>query len=79
MAAVVAAFAVDPLATDFAFTRDGNSVITGGSRVNVYAVNDGSLLYQLGDRTYVVVVSPDGTKLAASGDRGVPVSLYCLY
>ncbi len=77
--AVVAMFAVDPLATDFVFTRDGSAVITGGSRVNVYAVSDGSLLYQLGDRTYVVAVPPDGTRLAASGDRGAPVELYCLY
>ena len=76
--AVVARFAVDSLAVDFAFTRDGDSVITGGSRVSVYAVGDGSLLYQIGARTYVVVVSPDGSTLAASGDFGVPVSLYCL-
>jgi len=75
----VAAFAVDPLATSFAFSRDGNSVITGGAKVNVYAVSDGSLLYQLGDQTYIVSVSPDGTRLAASGGAGVPVNLYCLY
>jgi WD40 repeat protein len=77
--ASVAAFAVDPLAISFAFSRDGSSVITGGARVNVHAVSDGSLLYQLGDRTCVVAVSPDGTRLAASGDTGVPVNLYCLY
>lgn len=77
--ASVAAFAVDPLATSFAFSRDGSSVITGGAKVNVHAVSDGSLLYQLGDRTYVVAVSPDSTRLAASGGTGVPVNLYCLY
>lgn len=77
--ASVAAFAVDPLATSFAFSRDGNSVITDGAKVNVYAVSDGSLLYQFGDRTYIVAVSPDGTRLAASGGAGVPVNLYCLY
>lgn len=77
--ASVTAFAVDPLATSFAFSRDGNSVITDGAKVNVYAVSDGSLLYQLGDRTYIVAVSPDGTRLAASGGAGVPVNLYCLY
>ncbi len=77
--AAVATFPVDPLATDFAFTRDGNSVITGGAHTNVYAVRDGSLQYQMGDRTYVVAVSPDGTRVAASGSPGVPVNLYCLY
>jgi len=30
-------------------------------------------------RTYVVAVSPDGRIVAASGDMGVPVNLYCLY
>jgi hypothetical protein len=77
--ASVATFAVDALATSFTFTRDGSSVITGGAKVNVYAVSDGSLLYQMGDRTYVVAVSPDGRRLAASGGMGVPVNLYCLY
>ncbi len=76
--ASVATFAVDPLAVSFAFTRDGSSVITGGAKVSVYAVADGSLRYQLGDRTYVVAVSPDGTRLAASGGMDVPVNLYCL-
>jgi hypothetical protein len=33
----------------------------------------------LGDRAYIVAVSPDGTRLAASGGAGVPVNLYCLY
>jgi WD40 repeat protein len=77
--AAVSTFAVDPVALDFAFTRDGSSVITGGAHVNVHAVGDGSLLYQMGDRTYVVAVSPDGTRVAASGSPGVPVGLYCLY
>ena len=48
--ASVDAFAVDPLATSLAFSRDGSFVITGGAKVNVYAVSNGSLLYQLGDR-----------------------------
>lgn len=77
--AAVTTFAVDPLAVDFIFTRDGSSVIAGGSRVNVYAVSDGSLLYQLGERSYSLALSPDGSLLAASGDRGVDVKVFCLY
>jgi WD40 repeat protein len=76
--AVAATFAVDALAQDFAFARDGNTVITGGARVNVYSVTDGSLLRQIGGRTYIVEVSPDGTMLAASGEENLPVQLYCL-
>ena len=74
----VATISVDPLATSFAFTPDGKSIVAGGSKVRVYSVSDGTLVYELGGATKLVAVSPDGTRAAATGDKGVPVHVYCL-
>jgi len=70
--------AVDPLATEFAFTPDSKSIIAGGASVGVYSVADLRLLYQMGERTYAVAVSPDGTRVAATGDTQQSLNLYCL-
>jgi WD40 repeat protein len=74
----VGTIAVDPLATDFAFTPDGEFIAAGGASLGIYSVVDRRLVYQLGERTYVVAVSPDGTRVAATGDMGKPVNVFCL-
>jgi WD40 repeat protein len=74
----VGTIALDPLATDFSFTPDGKSIVAGGASLGVYSVVDRKLVYQLGERTYVVAVSPDGTRAAAAGDMGKPVKVFCL-
>jgi WD40 repeat protein len=74
----VGTIAVDPLATNFAFTPDGKFNVAGGASLGVYSVVDRGLDYQLGDRAYMVAVSPDGTRAAAIGDIGKPVNVFCL-
>jgi WD40 repeat protein len=74
----VGTIAVDPLATSFAFTPDGEFIVAGGASLGVYSVAVRGLVYQLGDRAYVVAVSPDGTRAAATGDIGNPVDVFCL-
>jgi WD40 repeat protein len=70
--------AVDPLATSFAFTPNGKFIVAGGASFGVYSVVERRLVYQLGERAYVVAVSPDGTRAAATGDMGKPVNVFCL-
>jgi WD40 repeat protein len=50
------------------FSPDGESVASGGGRkVNLWRVNDGTLLYTLPDTGYRVAFSPDGSMLASLG------------
>jgi WD40 repeat protein len=62
---------------EFAFTPDGKSIVTAGPRVGVYSVADRSLSYELGENTYSVAVSPDGTRAAAGEAAGV-LKIFCL-
>ena len=63
-----------PLAS-VAFSADGNQILSGGyHELLCWNVSDGTLLRRIknvGERTYAIAVSPDGTKLAvACGSPG---------
>lgn len=75
---LVGTMAVDPLAESFGFTRDSQFIVAGGATVGVYSVAGLQLVYQMGERAYAIAVSPDGMRVAATGDALKPVYVYCL-
>jgi WD40 repeat protein len=60
-----------------AFTPDGTSIVTAGSRVLIFSASDSSLVNALGENTSSVAVSPDGTRVAAGEPQGA-LKIFCL-